>query len=57
MHTNNMWLFHFQKLLVLRCKKTEECQCPWKLRVMVVKEASLFEINKFNGPHKCVNLA
>ncbi|RVW14224.1 hypothetical protein CK203_096931 [Vitis vinifera] len=25
------------KLLVLRCKKTEQSQCPWKLRAMVVK--------------------
>ena len=25
-----------KKLLVLRCKKAEECQCQWKLRVMVV---------------------
>ena len=44
-----------KKLLVLRCKKTEECQCPWKLRVMLVKDICLFVINKYKGPHTCVN--
>ena len=44
-----------KKLLVLRCKKAEECQCQWKLRAMVVKETSLFVINKYEGPHTCVN--
>ena len=55
-HTNSVWLLHLQKkLLVLRCKKTEECQCIWKLRSMVVKYTSFFAINKYNGPHSCVN--
>ena len=45
-----------KKLLVLRCKKTKECQCPWKLRVMVVKDNCLFVINKYKGPRTCVNL-
>ena len=44
-----------KKLLVLRCKKVEECHCPWKLRAMVVKDTSLFVINKYTGPHTCVN--
>ena len=44
-----------KKLLVLRCKKAEECQCQWKLRAMVVKDTSLFVINKYKGPHTCVN--
>ena len=44
-----------KKLLVLRCKKAEECHCPWKLRAMVVKDTSLFVINKYTGPHTCVN--
>ena len=44
-----------KKFLVLRCKKAEECHCPWKLRVMVVKDTSLFVINKYTGPHTCVN--
>ena len=44
-----------KKMLVLRCKKVEECQCPWKLCIMVVKDTSLFEINKYNGPHTYVN--
>ena len=44
-----------KKLLVLRCKKEEECHCPWKLRTMVVKDTSLFVINKYTGPHTCVN--
>ena len=35
-----------KKLLVLRCKKVEECQCPWKLRAMVVKYTYFFTINK-----------
>ena len=44
-----------KKLLVLRCKKVEECQCQWKLRAMVVKDTILFVINKHKGPHTCVN--
>ena len=44
-----------KKLLVLRCKKVEECRCPWKLRAMVVKDTSLFVINKYTEPHTCVN--
>ena len=44
-----------KKLLVLRCKKAEECQCPWKLRAMLVKETCLFVINKYKGPHTCAN--
>ena len=43
------------KLLVLRCKKVEECQCQWKLRTMVVKDTILFVINKYKGSHTCVN--
>ena len=42
-------------MLVLRCKKAEECHCPWKLRAMVVKDTSLFVINKYIRPHTCVN--
>ena len=44
-----------KKFLVLRYKKAEECQCTWKLRVMVVKDTSFFIINKHKGPHTCVN--
>ena len=44
-----------KKLLVLRCKKAEECHCPWKLRAMVVKDSSLFVITKYTGLHACVN--
>ena len=44
-----------KKLLVLRCKKAEECQCQWKLRAMVVKDTSLFVIKKYTRPHTCVN--
>ena len=44
-----------KKLLVLRCKKTEECQCLWKLCAMVVKDTCLFVINKYKGSHNCVN--
>ena len=44
-----------KKLLVSRCKKAEECQCTWKLRVMVVKDTSFFVINKYKGPHTCIN--
>ena len=42
-------------LIVLRFKKTEECQCPWKLRAMLVKYTCLFVINKYKGSHTCVN--
>ena len=44
-----------KKLFVLRCKKVEECQFPWKIRAMVVKDTSFFVINKYQGPHTCVN--
>ena len=44
-----------KKLLVLICKKTEECHCPWKLRAMVVKNTALFFINKYTGLHTSVN--
>ena len=44
-----------KKLLVLRCKKAEECQYLWKLRAMVVKDTCLFVINKYTGPHTCIN--
>ena len=36
-----------RKLLVLRCKKAEECQCKWKLHAMVVKDTYFFAINKY----------
>ena len=44
-----------KKLLVLRCKKVEECQCSWKLRAIVVKDTSLSTINKYKGLHTYVN--
>ena len=44
-----------KKLLVLRCKKAEECQCLWKLCAMVLKDTFLFVINKYKGSHTCVN--
>ena len=44
-----------KKLLVLRCKKVKECKCPWKLRVMLVKDTCLFVINKYKRSHTCVN--
>ena len=44
-----------KKLLVLICKKVEECQCPWKLRVMLMKDTCLFVINKYKVSHTCVN--
>ena len=44
-----------KKLLVIRCKKAEECHYPWKLHAMVVKDTSLFVITKYTRPHTCVN--
>ena len=44
-----------KKLLVLRCKRVEDCKCPWKLRAMLMKDTCLFVINKYKGPHTCVN--
>ena len=44
-----------KKLLVLRYKKAEECQCPWEFCAMVVKDTCLFVINKYKWPHTCVN--
>ena len=44
-----------KKLIVLRCKKVEECQCSWKLRSMLVKDTCLLVINKYQGSHTCVN--
>ena len=50
-----MVLASSKKILVLRCKKAEECQCTWKLRTMVVEDTSFFAINKYKGQHTCVN--
>ena len=44
-----------KKLLILRCKKAEECHCPWKLQAMVVQDTCLFVINRYKRPHTCVN--
>ena len=44
-----------KKLLLLRCKKAEECQCLWKFLSMFVKDTYLFVINKYKGTHTCVN--
>ena len=44
-----------KKLLVLRYKKTEKCQCLWKLRAMVVTDTCLFVINEYKGSHTCVD--
>ena len=44
-----------KKLLELRCKKAEKCQCIWKLRAMLVKDTSFFAISKYKGSHTCVN--
>ncbi|KAL6328847.1 hypothetical protein AAG906_003864 [Vitis piasezkii] len=54
-HQEYIVLSSTKKLLVLRCKKVEQSQCPWRLRATVVKGTSLFEINKYSGPHTCVN--
>ena len=50
-----MVIASLKKFLVLRCKKAEECQCPWKLRAMLVKYTCLFVINKYKKLHACVN--
>ena len=44
-----------KKFLLLRYKKVEEGQCPWKLRAILVKDSCLFAINKYKGPQTCVN--
>ena len=44
-----------KKLLVLRCKKAEKCQCTWKICAMVVKDTYFFAINKYYGPQTCIN--
>ncbi|KAL6343010.1 hypothetical protein AAG906_017030 [Vitis piasezkii] len=54
-HQEYIVLSSTKKLLVLRCKKDEQSQCAWRLRATVVKGTSLFEINKYSGPHTCVN--
>ena len=54
-HQEFVVIASLKKLLVLRCKKAEECHCPWKLRAMVVKDTCLFVINKYIGLHTCVN--
>ena len=50
-HQQYMVVASSKKLLVLRCKKAEECQQPRKLCAMVVKDTSFFAINKYKGPH------
>ena len=44
------------KLLVLRCKKAKQSQCPWKLRAMVVKGTTSFAINKYRSAQMCKSL-
>ena len=44
-----------KKLLVLRCTKSKECQCTWKICTIVVIDTSFFTINKYKGPHTYVN--
>ncbi|WJZ94757.1 hypothetical protein VitviT2T_013588 [Vitis vinifera] len=53
-HQEYIVLSSTKKLLVLRCKKAEQSQCAWRLRATVVKGTSLFEINKYSGPHTCL---
>ena len=55
-HQEYIVLSSIKKLLVLRYKKAEQSQCPWRLCATVVKGTSLFELNKYSGPHTCVNL-
>ena len=55
LHQEYIVLSSIKKLLVVRCKKDEQCQCPWKLHATVTKGTSLFEINKYSGLHTCVN--
>ena len=54
-HQDFVVVASLKKLLVLICKKTKECQCLRKLRAMDVKDTCLFVINKYKGPHTCVN--
>ena len=54
-HQQYMVVVSSKKLLMLRCKKAKEYQCTWKFRAMVVKDTSFFAINKYKGPHTCVN--
>ena len=54
-HKQYMVVASSKKLLVLRCKKAKECQCTRKLHVMVVKYTSFFAVNKYKGPHTCIN--
>ena len=54
-HQEYVVVISSKKLLVLRCKKAEDCHCTWKLRAIVVKDTSLFVINKYTGTHTCVN--
>ena len=45
-----------KKLLVLRCKNAEHTQCPRRIRTIVVKGTSLFEIKKYSSQHICQSL-
>ncbi|KAL6323216.1 hypothetical protein AAG906_029223 [Vitis piasezkii] len=55
LHQKYIVLSSTKKLLVLRYKKVEQSRCPWRLRATVVRGTSLFKINKYSGPHTCVN--
>ena len=55
-HQEFVVIASLKKLIVLRCKKAEECQCLWKLHAIVVKDTCLFVINKYKWPLTCVNL-
>ena len=55
LHQDYIVLSSTKKLLVLKCKKFKQSQCPWRLRATVVKGTSLVEINKYSGMQTCVN--
>ena len=41
-HQQYVIIVSSKQLLVVRCKKAEQCQCPWKLHDMVVKNTIYF---------------
>ena len=45
-----------KKFLVLRCKKAKGCQCPWKLRAMLVKDTCLFFLSTSINDHILVSI-
>ena len=55
-HQEFVFVASAKKLLVLKCKKAEECQCLWKLRATVVKIVAYLLSTNIKAAYLCQSL-